>query len=385
VEAGTPPPLFLAAQRSAEADVRAAFPGMELPADLMGMKVADMSVAELAGAGLTNPQQGVLAPDPFANMLRAQFFRAASQVCAAELIRAEAEHRGVPLSREVCEKIAAQPIISSRLYRARNEADVLEALGRGEAELDALIIKAQLPIVNANAHSAASENAVQALAANLGLSADEVRARMPKQLAELEVSLEQLESVIRGVAQPDLARIPSLYAERVEPFVQNITAAFYAVDELDISPELKAEWKERVLSEPTFADASLLKHAAKLGADVARQYGVGALVHNIGNAGNVIPARCLNIETGGVIGSGHVGKEFYKLDILLKVGLVERTPANDGGMIEIALDGLQPFGKEGFPRIGISQIQAPVAMLAPYDIAKTVTVIEEYGLKDLLV
>jgi hypothetical protein len=27
VEAGTPPPLFLAAQRSAEADVRAAFPG----------------------------------------------------------------------------------------------------------------------------------------------------------------------------------------------------------------------------------------------------------------------------------------------------------------------------------------------------------------------
>ncbi|MBQ4077157.1 MAG: hypothetical protein IJD65_05780 [Mailhella sp.] len=283
VEAGTPPPLFLAAQRSMEAEVRAAFANTELPADLMGMNRGDTNMAGLMGKLMRNAE-GPLTPEAFARMLRPQLFLAATHTAAAVLISAEAEHRGVPISREACEGIAAHLSLAAALGNAGNELEVLQALADSKPALDALLDKAQLPIANANAHAAAFQNAVDALAANLGLSAGDVRVRLANQLAELETSLGQLESVIKGVAQPDLARIPGLYAERVEPFVQNITAAFYAVDELGISPELKAEWKGRVLSDPAMADASLLKHAAKLGADLASQYGVGPLARNIGDA-----------------------------------------------------------------------------------------------------
>ena len=284
VEAGTPPPLFLAAQRGVEAEVRAAFANTELPADLMGMNRGDTNMAGLMGKLMRNAE-GPLTPEAFARMLRPQLFRAASQLCAAELIRAESEHRGVPLSRETCEGIAAHLSLAAALGNAGNELEVLQALADSKPALDALLDKAQLPIASANARAAAFQNAVDALAANLGLRADEVRARMPAQLKELGDSLDQLNSVLKGTRNTPIDAVAGLYAERVDPFVQNITAAFYAVDELNISPELKAEWKERILSEPALADASLLKHAAKLGADLATGYdGVGPLANHVDNA-----------------------------------------------------------------------------------------------------
>lgn len=281
-EEGTLPPLYAVSLSQAEEAVFKNFPTVERPADLMGMKLGDMSVGEFVSMDIRDAE-GAVSPERFAEILQTQLSRAFSLVHAADLVAGRAQVLGgEAISRKACEDIAETR--QAWLLSTRSEADVKEVLAKQQERVDAYIREAQVQAVNDRTRTSAFEDAVKTLAANLGLRADEVRARMPAQLKELGDSLDQLNSVLKRTRNTPIDAVAGLYAERVDPFVQNITAAFYAVDELNISPELKAEWKERILSEPALADASLLKHAAKLGADLARQYGVGALVHNIGNA-----------------------------------------------------------------------------------------------------
>ena len=53
-------------------------------------------------------------------------------------------------------------------------------------------------------------------------------------------------------------------------------------------------------------------------------------------------------------------------------------------MVEIALNALDPLGNEVRPSIGARDVETPVAVLAPNDVALAVAIVEEAGLKDLL-
>ena len=71
--------------------------------------------------------------------------------------------------------------------------------------------------------------------------------------------------------------------------------------------------------------------------------------------------------------------------------LVERAPADDAGMRVVALQHLQPLGDVVRPGLLMLAVQrphlaaAPVAELAPHDVAQPVGVVEEALLEDLLV
>ena len=65
--------------------------------------------------------------------------------------------------------------------------------------------------------------------------------------------------------------------------------------------------------------------------------------------------------------------------------LVERAPADNGRVVEIAAHGVKPFAEEGFQCGRIAVIEAPVCHLAPGQIAEAVAVVEEARFKHLLV
>ena len=66
-------------------------------------------------------------------------------------------------------------------------------------------------------------------------------------------------------------------------------------------------------------------------------------------------------------------------------GLVLRTPADDGGVVEIALKLLEPLGKNAVYRLGTGVVESPVCVFAPKEISLAVSVVEKSFLKDLLV
>ena len=100
---------------------------------------------------------------------------------------------------------------------------------------------------------------------------------------------------------------------------------------------------------------------------------------------DVCPAGAVNKHTGGVKCLCHIVEHRDKALVLIALGFVERTPADDGRMVVVALQKLQPFGEEACPAGGFRQVKTPVAVLAPDDVAELVAVVEEARLKDLLV
>ena len=97
----------------------------------------------------------------------------------------------------------------------------------------------------------------------------------------------------------------------------------------------------------------------------------------------------LDAGTGGVILLGDLpceGKKAVNLSASLKIpGFIERTPAYDGGMVEISFNRLDPF-RDKCLIAGIGgMIKAPVCHFAPGQITQPVAVIEEAGFKYLLV
>ena len=65
--------------------------------------------------------------------------------------------------------------------------------------------------------------------------------------------------------------------------------------------------------------------------------------------------------------------------------LVERTPADDRGMVEVPLDDGQPLRQHLSQRLRMPDVQAPARILAPDEIPQAVGPVEEARLENLLV
>ena len=112
------------------------------------------------------------------------------------------------------------------------------------------------------------------------------------------------------------------------------------------------------------------------------------VVHVVDVGLHVVVAAGINAGAGGIGGLGgqvHGAQHVVVLGAAVAVPrLIERAPADERGVVEIALDLLQPLGQHAEHGLGAGVIQAPVGELAPHQVAQAVAVIEEALLEDLL-
>jgi len=109
------------------------------------------------------------------------------------------------------------------------------------------------------ARSDALDHAVESLAARLGLSAADMRMRMPVRLADLEKELRRID--------PAAQTFSELCTEKADAFVEKVASAFDFEANLDLSPQLATAWKDMVLTAPVLPSANLLYGASRLAGD----------------------------------------------------------------------------------------------------------------------
>jgi len=103
---------------------------------------------------------------------------------------------------------------------------------------------------------------------------------------------------------------------------------------------------------------------------------------------NMVIAAGIDAGTGGVHGFGYVvdqGNGGVKLlAATLIPGFVVGTPADDGGVVEVPVDLLDPLGQNAVNIFGIAVVQTPVRVFAPNQVAHPVSMVQEPLLEDLL-
>ena len=112
------------------------------------------------------------------------------------------------------------------------------------------------------------------------------------------------------------------------------------------------------------------------------------IVHVVDIGDDMVVAARIDARTGRVKHLRHTvnhSERGTKLGAAVSVPrLVERAPADNRRMVEVARDGVDPLALEGLQRCRVGKIQAPVRHLAPGEVAQTVAVVEEAGLEYLL-
>ena len=103
---------------------------------------------------------------------------------------------------------------------------------------------------------------------------------------------------------------------------------------------------------------------------------------------NVEVAAGIDNGTGVVSRLGHIVDQLQDAVVLSVTVVVPRfvegTPTDEGGMRVIALYRFHPFGQEVPYLLEFVDADAPVTVLAPYEIAQLICPVEETGLEDLL-
>ena len=97
------------------------------------------------------------------------------------------------------------------------------------------------------------------------------------------------------------------------------------------------------------------------------------------------PAGGIQHRPRGIESAGEVYQEAHEFAVLILLGFVERTPADQRGVVAIALEFFQPFGQEIAPRFRARDVQPPVGLFTPYEVAQPVAMVEEALFKDLFV
>ena len=111
-------------------------------------------------------------------------------------------------------------------------------------------------------------------------------------------------------------------------------------------------------------------------------------VIKIGGSGVAVSAD-VNAWAGGIVSLCHGIDIFQSVIVnslvLVAPGFVQRAPADDGGVVNVALKHLRPFSSESVHGVVRAHVHAPVAVFAPDHIAFFVAVVQEKGFKDLFV
>ena len=117
-------------------------------------------------------------------------------------------------------------------------------------------------------------------------------------------------------------------------------------------------------------------------------FGILLIVVAIGQLAQAVhmrPAGGIQHRPRGIESAGEVYQEAHEFAVLILLGFVERAPADQRGVVAIALEFFQPFGQEIAPRFRARDVQPPVGLFTPYEVAQPVAMVEEALFKDLFV